>query len=618
MTKEKQAKNSTRGDEKKVKDSENRYRRLFETAQDGILILEADTGRISDVNPFLMRMLGRTREALLGKRLWEIGPFKDIAASKVAFEELQRQKYIRYEDLPLETSDGRHLDVEFVSNVYEVDHQRVIQCNIRDITNQKLVEEALRESERKLDRILQTIVDGLVIVDLGGQIVFANRSAGTILGITKDEMLGKYFSNREWHQIDELGRPYPPERLPLAIALNEQREVDLVEHPVIDPDGQIKWLSINAAPLFDENRKLYGAVASFRDITGRKQAESTQDWLASFPERNPSPVVEVDLEGNVYYLNPAARNLFPDLQERGKEHTWLSGLEPIFEDFQKGNTSSANRDVRIGAATYQQAIFFVEESQRVRIYSMDVTDRTRAEEDLRQVRDELEIRVQERTQELNQTNEQLLIEIAERQRLAQNLHDAVNQSLFSAGLIAEVLPRLWERDQTAARKSLEDLRRLTRGAQAEMRALLAELRPSALTEAELGDLLRLLGNGLAGRANIPVNVRVTGEGGLPAEVQVALYRMCQEALNNIARHAGASQVEIALKHETGAVELHIHDNGRGFDVRKPAPADHYGLSMMRERAEAVGAVLMIKSRPGGGTDIVIRWQEEPDKEVLKP
>lgn len=117
--------------------SEARYRRLFETAQDGILILDADTGQITDVNPFLQEMLGYAREEFLGKRLWEIGPFKDIAATQTAFQELQSQGYIRYEDLPLERSDGRHMDVEFVSNVYRVDGQRVIQCNIRDITDRK-------------------------------------------------------------------------------------------------------------------------------------------------------------------------------------------------------------------------------------------------------------------------------------------------------------------------------------------------------------------------------------------------------------------------------------------------------------------------------------------------
>ncbi len=205
--------------------------------------------------------------------------------------------------------------------------------------------------------------------------------------------------------------------------------------------------------------------------------------------------------------------------------------------------------------------------------------------------------------------------LEERQRLARNLHDAINQSLFSAGLIAEVLPRLWDRDQEEARRSLEDLRKLTRGAMAEMRALLAELRPSTLTDAELGDLLRLLGNAFIGRTNIPARVTVQGKGALPADVQVAIYRVCQEALNNIAKHAGASMVEINLKHEENAIELVVRDDGQGFDPERTA-SGHYGLSMMHERAEAVGAQLSITSQPGQGTELTIRWRPMPSKESL--
>ena len=138
--------------EEAVQASETRYRRLFETAQDGILILDADTGQIADANPFLMEMLGHAQEEFLGKELWELGPFKDIAASRAAFLELQSEGYVRYEDLPLETSDGRRIDVEFVSNVYLVDHKRVIQCNIRDITERKRVEAEREQLLAELER----------------------------------------------------------------------------------------------------------------------------------------------------------------------------------------------------------------------------------------------------------------------------------------------------------------------------------------------------------------------------------------------------------------------------------------------------------------------------------
>jgi PAS domain S-box-containing protein len=148
--------------------SETRYRRLFETAQDGILILDAITGRITDVNPFLMKLLSYSHAELVGRQLWEIGAFKDITAAQTAFQELQTTGYIRYEDLPLEASDGRRLNVEFVSNVYWVDQQRVIQCNIRDITARKRAEAALslamadlRGRNEELDAFAHTVAHDL-------------------------------------------------------------------------------------------------------------------------------------------------------------------------------------------------------------------------------------------------------------------------------------------------------------------------------------------------------------------------------------------------------------------------------------------------------------------------
>ena len=134
-----------------LKVSETRYRRLFETAQDGILLLDADTGQILDVNPFLLKMLGYSHKDFLGKKLWEIGPFSDIAASRLSFSELQTKGYVRYEHLPLEAKDGHLIDVEFVSNVYLVDKSKIIQCNIRDITLRKKAEEELQKAYAEMD-----------------------------------------------------------------------------------------------------------------------------------------------------------------------------------------------------------------------------------------------------------------------------------------------------------------------------------------------------------------------------------------------------------------------------------------------------------------------------------
>jgi hypothetical protein len=135
--------------------SETRYRRLFETAQDGILILDAASGEIQDVNPFLIKMLGYSKEEFLGKKLWEIGAFHDKPASKATFEELQRNGYVRYEDLPLETSTGQQIAVEYVSNIYRVDHTQVAQCNIRNITERKQADAEVLRLNADLERRVQ-------------------------------------------------------------------------------------------------------------------------------------------------------------------------------------------------------------------------------------------------------------------------------------------------------------------------------------------------------------------------------------------------------------------------------------------------------------------------------
>jgi signal transduction histidine kinase len=199
----------------------------------------------------------------------------------------------------------------------------------------------------------------------------------------------------------------------------------------------------------------------------------------------------------------------------------------------------------------------------------------------------------------------------ERQRLARDLHDAVSQTLFSVSLIAEVLPRIYERDQEQGRQRLEELRQLTRGALAEMRTLLLELRPAALAEANLPDLLKQLGEAVVGRARIPVDVRTEEDcAGLPADVRVALYRIAQEALNNVAKHSCARRASVGLACDDGAVRLTIADDGNGFDIK--APSGQLGLGIMRERADAVGAALDLRSAPGEGTTVTVTWSPPGD------
>ncbi len=160
-----------------LRDSEARYRRLFETAQDGILIIDANSGRIIDVNPFLVSMLGYQRSDFIGKALWRFGPFKDIRANRSAFKDLLRDGYIRYEHLPLETRDGRSIEVEFISNVYLVGRQRTIQCNIRDNSQHKQTERA----RLRLESRIQAAQETAAIEKLAGGIAHQFNNALTVI-----------------------------------------------------------------------------------------------------------------------------------------------------------------------------------------------------------------------------------------------------------------------------------------------------------------------------------------------------------------------------------------------------------------------------------------------------
>jgi PAS domain S-box-containing protein len=268
----------------------------------------------------------------------------------------------------------------------------------------------------------------------------------------------------------------------------------------------------------------------------------------------------------------------------------------------------------------------------------DITEQRQASQKLAEQESEyrrtLEQRVEERTHELAETNQRLVDEIdqrkrveealslkaaedavsAERTRLARDLHDAVTQTLFSASILAEVLPELWQMDEEEAKKSTEELGQLTRGALAEMRTLLLELRPAALTQSRLVDLIRQLCDALIGRARLPIKFTAEGDRTLPPEVQVAFYRIAQESLNNVFKYARATRVNVGLFFTPAEVHLEVCDDGIGFDMSESKPTS-LGMRIMRERAEAIGAELLIKSKPGEGVCLNLIWTERPDMKL---
>jgi PAS domain S-box-containing protein len=512
-----------------AKESEQRYRNIFEIAGDGLIIHDLEAGLVIEANPVACAMYGYATDEFIGQPLTSIihpdgsNQFtKYIQAVQSQGVSIAQQVHMR--------RDGSPFYVELSGTVYMDQGRAYLLSVIRDVSQRVHSEQLLQE-----------------------RVEAHTREQSTLLEISQT----------------------------LASALELKPGLILDQLRVI--------IDYTHAGLFTLDDSTLTALA----MRGPQPLDQTMPFQIRlqrpealkmlFNERRPTRIA------NVQSSDPPARFLRSLLDEQGS--MLLEGVQswmwvPLAI---KGGVIGA-----IGVAHSEQN-FFTSHHAGLALTVANQAAITMVNAELYK-------------------NAQVLATFQERQRLAQNLHDAVNQSLFSAGLIAEVLPRLWEQDPDEGRRSLEDLRRLTRGAQADMRLLLAELRPSTLTDAELVDLLRLLGNALAGRTNIPINVTVTGQDALqeqitlPADVQVGLYRLCQEGLNNIAKHAGASRVDIQLQYDTGEFELRIRDDGRGFNPQQTPPG-HYGLSMMRERAKAIGATLTITSRPGQGTEIIIRWVE---------
>jgi PAS domain S-box-containing protein len=245
-----------------LRDSGISYRRLFETAQDGILILDAGTGQVVDANPFMKALLGYSQEEFLGRKLWDIGPFKGEAASKVAFAELQLKDRLRYEGLPLETKDGQRVEVEFISNAYLEGSKRLIQCNIRDTTERRQAE----KTALRLAAIVESSEDAIIGKNLEGIIQSWNRSAQKIFGYSAAEMIGRSIA-----PLIPVERLDEEEQILKKIKRGESvRPFDTVR---LAKGGQQIDVSITISAIKDSTGLIVGASKVARDITERKRVE---------------------------------------------------------------------------------------------------------------------------------------------------------------------------------------------------------------------------------------------------------------------------------------------------------------------------------------------------------
>jgi PAS domain S-box-containing protein len=464
-----------------------------------------------------------------------------------------------------------------------------------DVTARIQAEERLRESEKRYRQLLEALQEGIWVIDPDAHTTFVNPRMAEMMGYTMEEMAGRHL----FSFMDEKGIEICRRNL-------ERREQGIREQhdfEFLRKDGSRLYASLETSPILDEDGNYAGSIAGVQDITERikviEKLRESEERYRDLVEKVSDVIYALDTEGVITYVSPAIEPLLgwrPDQitgQSFGR-YILPEDVDRITDNFQRLASGK-----QLGPNEYR-VIAASGEVRWIRLSSQPIVDGDQVT-GIRGVLTDISERVQAEEQR------EEAAAAAERERLARELHDAVTQSLFSVAAIAEALPRVWERNAQEARRGLEELRWLTQGALAEMRTLLLELRPSALTEQRLDLLLHQLTEAMTGRTRIPVTTQVTGDCSLPTEVQIALYRIAQEALNNITKHARATMATIDLHCQPGYARLHISDDGRGFDPQGVQPGQ-LGLDIMRERAQSIGAILRIESQPNQGTRVLAEWQ----------
>jgi PAS domain S-box-containing protein len=630
--------------------SNPRFQTIFDTSTVGIGIMSLDRILI-DANPALCQMFGLPRDELVGKTPAAVTYPEDYPASIQQFEDLLsgkdqtywgERRYIR--------ANGEvfwaHITMSVVRG--QAGEPLYLVGMLEDIDRQKKAIAELQESEARFRTIFENSPIGIALIGLEGLPLAVNPAILSMTGYTERELLG--MSGLDLTHPDD--RPAAVEQMQQL--LSGKLDVIEVDSCFIRKNGQSYWVKQKISAVRGADGKIAYIVVMVEDIDEQKRMqaelrESEQHFRSVFensaigisligPDRKPIAVNQALIDMTGY----SAAEL---MQRTGREFSFQEDIEignQEFWDVVEGRRNTyqlEKRYVKKDGNIYwaRLTVAGVYDPLGKLLYMVAMTEDITTQKEITQklalqeaeYLQSLEMRVEERTHELSDANMRLVNEIeqrqraenelahkaaeeailAERTRLARDLHDAVTQTLFSASLIAEVLPDLWEMNPEEARKSNEELRQLTRGALAEMRTLLLELRPAALTQARFPDLIKQLSEAVIGRARIPVKLSVEGEYELPVDVKVAFYRIAQESLNNIVKYSRARQVEIKIELDYCNVHFEVRDDGSGFDQVQIKPTS-LGMRIMRERAEAVHAHLDISSVLGRGTTVTVDWNDD--------
>ena len=448
----------------------------------------------------------------------------------------------------------------------------------------KQSEKEITESEEKFRSLYFSMSEGVCLHEmiydeskkpLDYRIIDVNPAYESILGVKKDQVIGRKAS--EIYGTDNA--PY----IDVYAQATESGNPESFEtyFPPME-----KYFSIS---VFSPSEGKFATI--FADITEKKINERKIESLSRFPAENPNPIIRINSNNEIIYTNEPAQTILAQLNDEKKDKLKKLLLEPVSS--MGKNNKLKMIEFRIGKLIFEFTLTPVKDFDYFNIYGKDVT-------------------IIKRTERLRNSiaKEKALNE--ERNKLARELHDTVTQTLFSANLIAEIVPNLWEKDPKTAVERLKEVSQLNNAALMEMRTLLYELRPSVLKDEDLGIILRNLARSVEGRTKISIEIIITGDHKYPPKIELGYFRIAQEALNNIIKHSKASKVSITLNALADRLYMEIADNGQGFND-KDISSTSLGLAIMRERAKKMGSVLTIESIPGKGSKITVTYTKDNRK-----
>ena len=335
---------------------------------------------------------------------------------------------------------------------------------------------------------------------------------------------------------------------------------------------------LNANLLNGKKSKYIFFFTAQEKIENYKKIETEISEMSGFPTENPNPVFRVSNKLRIIYTNEPAKLILKKIGLNGVKIP-KKFLEQIMPLLKKKDDNLKTMEFKVGSSVYRFSIVKVKDSGYYNIYGNDITDIKKEEKS--------DKNIYKKTILLNDRN-----------YIARELHDTVTQTLFSANLIAEVLPRLWKKDPKGVIKRLDEVRMLNSIALTEMRALLFDLRPSSFKTEELSELLRELVKSITRKSRIPISVEIDKKYQYSHRIELSFYRIAQESLNNIAKHSCATNASLSLKSLTDKITMDIEDNGIGFNP-EVVTSENLGLLIMRERVKKIGASLYLDSNING-------------------